>query len=103
MELASALYGIPFFINAILSPFLGYLIDRIGKRAYIVTFAGFVILFAFIFSLLLPQCDKCYNEVLPQIFIGIGISFYAPAMWGSIPFTVESKNIGTAFGLTTAL
>jgi MFS family permease len=32
-KLAGALYSLPFFISAGVSPFLGILIDRIGKRA----------------------------------------------------------------------
>ena len=40
--------------------------------------------------------------LLPQTLLGIGYSVYAAALWGSIPYCVNPKNLGTAFGLTTA-
>lgn len=51
--------------------------------------------------------DSCpntsYNEVLPLILIGIGFSVYAAALWPCIPYVVDAKIVGTAYGFTTAL
>jgi type IV secretory pathway TrbF-like protein len=38
-----------------------------------------------------------------MILIGIGYSAYAASLWACIPYVVEPKTIGTAFGITTAL
>lgn len=35
--------------------------------------------------------------------LGFGYSVYAAALWGSIPYVVAPRTIGTAFGLTTAV
>lgn len=35
--------------------------------------------------------------------VGIGYSIYAAALWGSIPYVVEPRTVGTAFGFCTAI
>lgn len=44
-----------------------------------------------------------YGEVGALILIGVGISIYAAALWPCIPYVVEAKTVGTAFGICTAL
>lgn len=44
-----------------------------------------------------------YSALISEVLIGIGYSIYATAIWGSIPYTVPEKVIGSAFGMTTAL
>lgn len=54
----------------------------------------------------LPSCpdgEKCYSELGPLVLVGIGYSIYAAALWGSIPYVVEAKTVGTAFGFCTAI
>jgi len=54
----------------------------------------------------LPECpteDPCYYEVAPLIMCGIGYSIYASVIWGSIPYTVEPRTVGTAYGICTAI
>jgi hypothetical protein len=41
--------------------------------------------------------------VLVYVLLGIGYSVYACALWGSIPFVVPEKLLGSAFGLCTAI
>ena len=53
--------------------------------------------------MMMPQCDKCHNEVYPLVLTGIGYSIYASAIWGSVPYVVAPHTVGTAFGLTTAI
>lgn len=54
-------------------------------------------------TMFLPACDQCYSEVGPMVLVGIGYSIYAAALWGSIPYVVEAKTVGTAFGICTAI
>lgn len=61
---------------------------------------------AHIINLFLPECsagEQCYSEIGPLVIIGIGYSLYAAALWGSIPYVVEAKTVGTAFGFVTAI
>lgn len=41
--------------------------------------------------------------LIPLIFLGVGYSIYACALWGSVPYTVSEKLLGTAFGMCTAV
>lgn len=66
-----------------------------------------IILFAaHVTNMFLPNCsagEDCYSELGPLILIGIGYSIYAAALWGSIPYVVEARTVGTAFGFCTAI
>lgn len=53
--------------------------------------------------MLLKPCDECYTEILPMVMIGIGYSIFAAALWAAIPYVVEARTVGTAFGITTAI
>lgn len=41
--------------------------------------------------------------LLPYVLLGVGYSVYACALWGSIPYVVPEKLLGSAFGLCTAI
>jgi hypothetical protein len=66
--------------------------------------ASLFLLIAHLMNMLLPECETaCYTEVAPLVLVGIGYSIYAAALWGSIPYVVEAKTVGTAFGFCTAI
>lgn len=103
---ASLWYTTPYMISAGASPFLGLLIDKIGKRAFFITFASVMILLACIITQLIPTSEPGKMQPLifiPLILLGFGYSVYAAAMWGSVPYTCEPKQIATAYGLCTAI
>jgi sugar phosphate permease len=54
-----------------------------------------------LFSCLLQKTDieMNYSILISQSLIGIGFSLYGAALFGSIPHLVESKLLGTAFGI----
>jgi len=100
---AGYLFGVPYIISAVSSPFLGLAIDKVGKRALMICMSSFILIIAFASSMMMPECYQCYNEVYPLVFCGIGYSIYAAAIWGSIPYVVSPNAVGTAFGLATAI
>uniref|UniRef100_A0A7S3CJD5 Lysosomal dipeptide transporter MFSD1 n=1 Tax=Strombidium rassoulzadegani TaxID=1082188 RepID=A0A7S3CJD5_9SPIT len=100
---AGFLFGVPYLISAVTSPFLGLLIDKVGKRAFLLCLSSSVLILAFASSMMMPECNQCYNQVYPLVFTGLGYSVYAAAIWGSIPYVVAPSTVGTAFGITTAI
>lgn len=52
---------------------------------------------------MMSECYQCYNELYPLVLTGVGYSIYAAAIWGSIPYIVDTNSVGTAFGLATAI
>lgn len=100
---AGYLFGVPYIISAILSPILGLTIDHVGKRALLIILSSVILTCAYATSMMMPECDQCYNEMYPLVLTGIGYSIYAAAIWGSIPYLVPSTTVGTAFGIATAI
>jgi len=100
---AGYLFGLPYIISAASSPFLGFAIDKVGKRAFLICMSSVLLTLAFTASMMMPECHRCYNETYPLVVIGVGYSIYASACWGSVPYVVPPNKVGTAFGLTTAI
>ena len=98
LSVADALLGVPFIISAVASPFLGFAVDKLGKRAWLLLVSSAVLVFA--------HCMLGLTMTYPAVglvFIGIAYSLYAAAIWPSIPYVVEKQLVGTAYGLTTAV
>lgn len=70
---------------------------------YIVTLSSIFLGIGHLTTMLLKPCDECYTEVVPLVLIGLGYSIFAAALWAAIPYVVEPRTIGTAFGITTAI
>jgi MFS family permease len=91
-------------MSAALSPILGFLIDKIGKRALMITISSVLVSFSCFFSACLPvYSEPNFICLVPLILIGFGYSIYASALWSSIPYLVIPRTIGSAFGLVTSL
>jgi MFS family permease len=103
-NLAGTLYSVPYFMSAALSPILGYMIDKVGKRAIFITTSSILVALACFISAALPTyTEPSYTCLLPLILVGFGYSIYASALWSSIPYIVKPKVIGSAFGLATSV
>ncbi|XP_064605345.1 LOW QUALITY PROTEIN: major facilitator superfamily domain-containing protein 1-like [Liolophura sinensis] len=92
--LAGAVYD----ASMVLSPFLGFVIDRIGKRGILALSCA--VLTIPVFGLL------AFTTIYPLVstlWLGITYSFAAASMWPSIPLVVTQSTIGTAMGLTTSI
>lgn len=114
-ESAPILFGLPYIISACTSPFIGFMLDKVGYRAhfsklstlsyiqYVVTLSTILLGIGHFITMLLRPCDGCYSEVFPLVLIGLGYSLFAAALWAAIPYVVEARTVGTAFGITTAI
>lgn len=100
---AGTLFGIPYLISAVLSPVLGFGIDKVGKRALFVTLSSAVLIVAFVISASLPSDPGSHLEAIPLVLVGCAYSVYCSAIWGSIPYAVEPRTVGTAYGICTAV
>ncbi|ESP05560.1 hypothetical protein LOTGIDRAFT_208557 [Lottia gigantea] len=92
--LAGAVYD----VSMIVSPFLGGLIDIIGKRGILAMLCA--ILTIPVFGIL------AFTTVYPLVatlWLGITYSFAAASLWPSIPLVVSQATLGTAMGVTTSV
>ena len=97
-EISGRIMSIPYFISATLSPFCGYVVDKIGLRAIIASMASIVLICV---HLTLALTDS--SPVLPLIGQGVAYTCYAAVIWPSVPLTTSEDSLGTAFGAITAI
>ncbi|CAD8067058.1 unnamed protein product [Paramecium sonneborni] len=97
------LYTLPYFISATVTPFIGYFIDKIGKRPIFLIISGNLLLLSTILFSKNVDCliqDQCFSLVLLAQFInGIFFALYAPVIWPCIPLCVNANSQGTGFGI----
>lgn len=122
-EKAATPMSIPYIISAVISPFLGFMVDRIGLRAVLALVAPI--------SLTLVHVMLGLTNVslyLPLVLQGVSYSVFAAALWPSVPCTlllfyfvvafafllymlicfccvdvVEPKHVGSAYGAITSI
>ncbi|ESO08291.1 hypothetical protein HELRODRAFT_92341, partial [Helobdella robusta] len=95
---ASYVSGAVYYLSMVLSPFLGYVVDIIGKREAL-TFAC-AILTTPVF--ILPAVTDLFPIIL-TLWLGLTYSLAAASMWPSIPLVVMQSAVGTAMGLVTSI
>jgi len=101
---AGALYGVPYYMSAILSPILGIVIDKVGMRSAMITSSSILCMIACLWNAFAPTYTEPSYMCMPSLVIlGLGYSIYGAALWSCIPYTVPARCVGTAYGLTTAI
>mmetsp|Transcript_3565 Transcript_3565/g.10993 ORF Transcript_3565/g.10993 Transcript_3565/m.10993 type:complete len:159 (+) Transcript_3565:148-624(+) len=88
----------PYIISACLSPVLGHMVDRIGRRGWLSLIATTMLTLAHI----LMGYSKVPASYL-LVGLGLGYSCFAAVVWPSVPIVVQRSQVGTAYGLLTAL
>jgi len=95
---AAKMVSIPYLISACISPFLGIFIDRYGMRAVMATLSPMMLMLV---HLLLALTS--IKPLLPMVLQGVSYSVFAAALWPSVPYCVDERYVGTAYGLLTAV
>lgn len=54
------------------------------------------------FEVMIDDCDQCFMSLVPLILLGLSYTTYAVVLWGSLPYMVEARTLGTAFGICTS-
>lgn len=93
---AGRITSIVIFASMILSPILGRVVDKVGRRGTMMIY-GTLLLIPCHLSMGLTEI----NPVAPMMFLGFAFSLVPAALWPAVPLIVEEKTVGTAFGLIT--
>ena len=96
--------ALPFLISALLVPFLGFLVDRIGKRGHLMIISAVIGVITYILFIFV-------NPIVPLItlgkrifnLIGFTYSLFVSVVWPSISLIVPEDYIGIALGFTMSL
>ena len=70
---------------------------------YLILISALCVTLSHVIFICLPDCNQCYDGPPVLILLGFGYAVYATVMWACVPFVVEAKTVGTAFGVTTAV
>lgn len=102
-EESGMIISITYAVAAILCPIFGKIVDKIGRRVILMMFSASSVCLVHVLFLVTPNGDKPIYPIFYMILLGLGYSIYATVMWASIPYLVEPKTIGTAFGVATSI
>lgn len=97
---SSFVMGIPFVISAVLSPIMGGIVGKFGGNAVLIIASSFVLMMV---HLTFSISTDFTVLVIFLVFMGLAYTTYAASLWPSVPATVEKHQVGTAYGLMTAL
>lgn len=105
---AGMIFTLPYVVSAIVSPFVGAYVNKYGKRMSVTLLGSFVMLFAHCILFFIPilfdgsGTTITILHIIPLILLGFSYSTYSVVLWGSLPYMVEARTLGTAFGICTA-
>jgi MFS family permease len=86
------------FSAMVATPLFGYLVDRIGKRAWFMMFGSLLLMPVYLLM--------AYTNVslfVPVSLMGIAFSLIPAVMWPSVAYIVEQSRLGTAYALMTLI
>jgi MFS family permease len=93
---AGALNGYVFLAAIFATPAFGLMADMLGRRAAFMAFGCFLL--AAVFPIL------AYTDInlwVSTVMIGVAFSLVPAVIWPAVPYLVEPKRLGTAYGLMT--
>lgn len=94
---AALIMSIPYIMSAIMSPILGFAIDRFGKRAIIASLAPLILI---VVHLLLGFTS--IDPIGPLVGQGLAYVGFAAVLWPAIPLVIEDRLTGLGFGIVTS-
>jgi predicted outer membrane lipoprotein len=95
---ADRVMSIPYIVSAIVSPVLGGIVDKVGKRALLAFLAPLVLI---VVHMTLALSDA--SPILPLLGQGLSYALFGAVLWPSVPLTVEPSLAGTAFGIINSI
>ena len=95
---AGGVTSIIIFASMILAPFLGRMVDKIGRRGTLMIIGSLMMIPTYLlmgFTMIYPA--------IPMVVLGLAFSLVPAAMWPAVPLIVKEEHTGTAFGLMTMI
>jgi MFS family permease len=86
------------FSAMIATPLFGFLVDRVGKRAWFMMFGSLLLM-----PVYLMMAYTSVSLFVPVILMGIAFSLIPAVMWPSVAYIVDQSRLGTAYALMTLI
>eukprot|EP01016_Furgasonia_blochmanni_P025007 TRINITY_DN26998_c0_g1_i1.p1 TRINITY_DN26998_c0_g1~~TRINITY_DN26998_c0_g1_i1.p1 ORF type:complete len:560 (-),score=183.62 TRINITY_DN26998_c0_g1_i1:466-2052(-) len=95
---------IPLLISMILGPFVGWVVDRFGKRVSMMFASFFLLVISHSMLAFLPNYENGNSiVVLPMVLFGVFYTVFCAAIWPAFPLVIDIKYVSRAFGLVASL
>lgn len=95
---ANAADSIVYVMSAVLSPFIGYIVDKTGRNLVFLLAASIIVMFSH-----LAMALTFINLWIPMIGLGFGYSIMCCALWPLVALAVPQQQLGTAYGVMQAV
>jgi nitrate/nitrite transporter NarK len=99
---AGRIISITFVISGVLCPFIGLLLDKIGRRIYFIMFSAVSITLSHVFLVCTPSSHRPILPIFAIAILGMGFSVYTSVIWSTVPYLIDNKNSATGFGFMTS-
>lgn len=84
----------------VLTPFLGYFLDKIGKGASMLMLGSFIMIGCHLsYAFLLPLFPSKVLALVITVVLGVSFSLVPAALWPSVPKIIDKKILGSAYSL----
>ncbi|MCQ2174251.1 MAG: MFS transporter [Bacteroidales bacterium] len=99
-EDAAKLFSCFPILAMVLTPFLGFFLDRIGKGASMLMFGSVIMLACHLgFAFLLPAVPQKWLALTLIVVLGFSFSLVPASLWPSVPKIIDEKVLGSAYCL----
>ena len=98
-EAADILRWFP-ILAMVLTPFLGFFLDKIGKGASMLMLGALIMIACHLsFAFILPAYPSKALAFIITIILGVSFSLVPAALWPSVPKIIDKKILGSAYSL----
>jgi nitrate/nitrite transporter NarK len=87
------------FFASICNVLVGWVSSKYGNDWVIIIVGSIMMVFAHLVYLLMPDCNKCWQSVVPLMILGFCYSTYSILLFSNLPKIVDSSLLGTAYGI----
>jgi MFS family permease len=94
---AAWVMSIPYTISGVVSPVIGFVIDKYGHRASIATFAAGLVV-----AVHLSLGYSSVSPVGPLVGQGLAYTGFAAVLWPAVPLVIQPRLTGLGFGIVTS-
>lgn len=96
--IAARLQSIPYFLSVLITPFLGWGIDKFGYRSAQLVLSALLL---FLAHSTIYSADFV-GPVVPLVLIGLAYSIFGSVSWACVPLIVPDYHHGAAYGVMCA-
>lgn len=91
---------IMWFLAAVCNIPVGWYTNKNGNEWPIIIIGSLLMIGAHLIYLLSPDCEKCWESIIPLMILGLAYSIYSVLLYTSLAHFVDDSMMGKAYGLS---